>query len=1002
MQSTSATQLATTVEVSITLLGGFGAAAAGEPLPDGAWRLRKGRDLVKMLALANGHRMHREQLMEALWPGRDPAAAANNLNQVVHAARRVIGPHAIELREELLTLHATVDVDEFERGSAQAREAGSAGAYRAALAIYAGELLPENRYEDWVGGRREELEALRRELEEELARLVPGRAPIGTLPTHASSFVGREHELGELAALLRSCRLLTLAGTGGAGKTRLALELARRGEPEYPDGAAFVELAGVQEGRLVVNAAAAVFEVATLPGRSLLEAVIEFLAPRRALLVLDNCEHLLAAGAAFCDELLRAAPGLTILATTREPLRVDGEVVFRVPSLAIPDPERDHDAEELLHYEAVRLLADRAAAAVPGFAVDDDNASDVARICFRLDGLPLALELAAGRLGGLGTSALAERLDDRFRLLRTDSRPAPTRQQTLLATLQWSHDLLTVPEQVLLRRLSVFAGGFVLAAAEDVCVDEQLPTGAIADVLARLVEKSLVSTDGSARIPRYQLLESVRLFAGERLLDAGERERFVRGHALWALALAEREGERGQLDREVANLRAAHNPLSAEQKLRFCVALLPLWLRRIDLEEAHRRFLEALAGAPEPTRERAEALLAVSAIDYRAGALTCGEEHVREAHAITEEPAVRSLRWRTLQRFGEFAIGRDEAAPASKHFEQARRLARREGRAAEEALSLYSLGVARRSAGDLDGAEELIAAAAQSLRSLAGDAGPMLSPLNISDTRPGDASTPPAPRVVFEETLQPFFELSLVGTIPYVLTSQATIARLRGDHAAAHRLLDEARGLFEAGGDERGVAAALVARAYLELATGSASRAHECLERALEMRRRLNDRRGAGMAMVGLGLVGIRSGELELAERQLAAARELFRRAGDRWGLVSSLWRTAELALAREQLQDADEALQAARVVVDTTERRGWIDVTIAMQAEVAALRGEHARSEALFEQARDGYLAAGDAAGVAALERHAQMHGDAAQSRRKAKPRRTAPTTTTIRRRHR
>ncbi len=723
MQATSATQLATTVEVSIKLLGGFVAMAVEGPVGDGAWRLRKGRDLVKMLALAPGHRMHREQLMETLWPGREPAAAANNLNQVVHAARRALGPQAIELRDELLTLRATVDVDEFERGAARAREAPSPAAYRATLAIYTGELLPENRYEDWARVRREQLEELHHELEEELHRLTPGRAPIGTLPTHASCFVGREHELGELAALLHASRLLTLAGTGGAGKTRLALELARRAEHEYPDGAAFVELAGVQEGTLVVNAVAAVFEVATLPGRSLLQAVTEFLAPRRALLVLDNCEHLLAASAELCDGLLRAAPGLTILATTREPLRVDGEVVFRVPSLAIPDPDRDHKAEDLMRYEAVRLLADRAAAAVPGFVVDDDNANDVARICFRLDGLPLALELAAGRLGGLGTSALAERLDDRFRLLRTDSRPAPTRQQTLLATLQWSHDLLTLPEQVLLRRLAVFAGGFELAAAEAVCADEQLPAQAIADVAARLVEKSLVSTDGASRAPRYQLLESVRLFAGERLLEAGERERLVRRHSLWALALAEREAERGQLDREVANLRAAHGPLPAELKLRFCVALLPLWLRRIDLEEAHGRILEALEAVPGSTPERAEALLAVSAIDFRAGALGCGEEHVREAHAIAQEPAMESLRWRTLQRLGDFAIGRDEAGAASQHFEQARRLARHGDRAAEEAVSVYSLGVARRSAGDLGGAEQMISAGAESLRSLAGARG---------------------------------------------------------------------------------------------------------------------------------------------------------------------------------------------------------------------------------------------------------------------------------------
>jgi len=1008
LQQTSTAQLATTGEVWIGLLGGFTAARSGEPLDETRWRLRKGRDLVKMLALAPGHHMHREQAMDALWPDRDPAAAANNLNQVVHAARRVLGPQAIELREELLTLHAGVDVDEFERGAAHARETGSPGAYRAALALYGGELLPENRYEDWARTRREELEELREELEAELGRLPPARAAIGTLPTRTSSFIGREHELGELTALLRSSRLLTLAGAGGAGKTRLALELARRSESEYADGAALVELAGVQEGSLVVNAAAAVFEVASVPGRSPLEGIVEYLAPRTALLVLDNCEHLLAASAALCDELLRGAPRLTILATTREPLRADGEVVFRVPSLAIADPERIYAPEELTRYEAVRLFADRAAAAVPGFKLDDENASDVARICFRLDGLPLALELAAARLGGLGTNALAERLDDRFRLLRTDSRPAPTRQQTLLATLQWSHDLLNAPEQVLLRRLSVFAGGFELSAVETVCADAQLPLETVADVLARLVEKSLVSTDGTSRVPRYQLLESVRMYAGERLAEAGERARFAERHALWALALAEREGDHAGLDREVANLRAAHHSLPPEQRLRYCVSLLALWLRRIDLEEAHKRFTEALEGVPEPVPERAEALLAVSAIDYRAGRLTCGEAHVRESQEIADGLAATGLQsatglqWRTLQRLGEFAIARDMTAVAEKRFELARRLARREGSPAEEAVSVYSLGVARRSVGDLDGAEQLIAASADSLRSLASDGDSILSPLNISETRPGELSAPLTLRNVFEETLQPFLKISLEAALSYVLVNQATIARLRGEHERAHLLLDEADALFGRAGDRRGLAAVLVGRAYLELATRSPGLAREHLEGALEARRQLGDRRGAGMVMVGLGLVGIQGGDLDLAEQQLGQARELFRRAGDRWGLVSSLWRTAELAEVRGRLDDARDALDTARAVVDTTERQGWIDVTTAMQAEVSALRGEDARARALFEQAREGYLKAGHQGAAAEVERVAQRTVKGTQSRRKERARITERAATTNQRRHR
>ncbi|HEY6055607.1 MAG TPA: AAA family ATPase, partial [Gaiellaceae bacterium] len=483
MRGLSAGVLSVIADVTVTLLGGFAAAVDGVAVPDSAWRLKKARELVKLLALAPGHRLHREQAMDVLWRDRGPAAAANNLHQAVHVARRALGADAIEVRDELLSLAAAVDVDLLAQAAAVARRLKTAGAYRAALDLYAGELLPENRYDDWAELRREELAALAAELAEESAALGAER-PFG-LPADASSFVGRSRELAELASLLRRTRLLTLSGTGGVGKTRLALELARGAEPSYEAGAALVELAPLADARLVTEAVAAALDVRALPAQELLDAVVDFLAPRALLLVLDNCEHLLAATARLADTLLRAAPELTIVATSREPLRVAGEVVFRVPSLDIPDPEGSLPPARLLECEAVSLFVERAAAGAPGFALDEANAEDVARICFRLDGLPLALELAAGRVGALGPAAISERLDDRFRLLRTSSHAAPTRQQTLTATLQWSHDLLEPEEAVLFRRLGIFAGGFTLEAVEEVCAGDGLGDHEIADVLAR-------------------------------------------------------------------------------------------------------------------------------------------------------------------------------------------------------------------------------------------------------------------------------------------------------------------------------------------------------------------------------------------------------------------------------------------------------------------------------------------------------------------------------------
>ncbi len=728
------------------------------------------------------------------------------------------------------------------------------------------------------------------------------------------------------------------------------------------------------DARLVPTAVAATFDLGGLPGQQIIDALIDFLAPRSLLLVIDNCEHLLAATTELAGALLRCAPALTIIATSREPLRIPGEVVFRVPSLAIANPEQTLEPRELLRYEAVQLFVDRAASVARGFTLDEGNAVDVARICFRLDGLPLALELAAGRLGGLGPAAIADRLDDRFRVLRALSGASPTRQHTLTATLQWSHDLLQPDERELFRRLAAFAGGFELEAVESVCAGGVLAAEGIADVLARLVEKSLVTADHDfSRERRYGLLETVRLYARERLDESGETSAVVDRHAAWALALAEDERDSRQLEREAANLRVALDTLlerSPPAALRLCVALEGFWMRRIDLVEAQRRLDEALSLAPERTDVRAQALLAAAAIDFRSGVLARGLRHAEESYSVASDIGDPRAQWRALQFLGEFGVASDAADVAIPWLERALELARREGYAAAEAICVYSLGVAQWILGELDRSEELLTQSIELFGALAGSPERIPSPVNIAEIRTSLPDGRAGLRVVFEDTLQPFDEISCDAAVGYVLANQAGIVRGRGDLARARALLDESQARFENADDRTGKAAVLVRRAYLELAGGALPSAREALHQALVLRRELGDRRGLGLALAGLGLIDTRAGDHRSAERHLAEACDIFRRAGDRWGLAGTLWRIADLAFARGSLDDAETALQEARAVLDVTRRDRWIAHTLAGLAEVALLQGDEERGTELLLDARERYAARNDALGVADVER--------------------------------
>ncbi|HEV3091836.1 MAG TPA: helix-turn-helix domain-containing protein [Candidatus Cybelea sp.] len=372
----------------------------------------------------------------------------------------------------------------------------------------------------------------------------PGRlnGALSNLPLSLTSFVGRERELAEIAALVREHRLVTLTGAGGIGKTQTALQAGTILHDELPDGVRFIALATLESPSLIVAAIASALGVKEVPSAPLLDTLLAFLKDRATLLIFDNCEHLVGEAANVAEAILAACPRVRILATSRESLRTAGERTYRLPSLSIPETSavRKLRAAQAAEYEAIALFADRARAADHRFELSDENAPMVGELCRRLDGIPRAIELAAARASLLSVKALTEMLDDRFRLLAGGERTALRRQQTMRATIDWSYDLLTAPEQRLFERLSVFTGGCTLAGATAVCSPEETAHTFVLESLSSLVDKSLVVADLEGREPRYRLLESFREHAREKLVARNEQELVARRHAVACLALAER------------------------------------------------------------------------------------------------------------------------------------------------------------------------------------------------------------------------------------------------------------------------------------------------------------------------------------------------------------------------------------------------------------------------------------------------------------------------------
>jgi non-specific serine/threonine protein kinase len=475
------------------------------------------------------------------------------------------------------------------------------------------------------------------------------------LPPPTTSFFGREQELADLLSLRDTTSLLTLTGPGGVGKTRLALRVAREALAEYTDGVWFVDLAPLGDPNLVPQVALAALGVREQPGQTVQNALPAAIGDRQLLLVLDNCEHLLVACGQLVAALLKACPGARFLVTSREPLGIAGETVYRVPPLPTPDPRVACQPEALLQYASVQLLLQRTAAASGLRSIPDrEDARALSEICWRVDGLPLALELAAARLPALGAAQVAARLDDTFRLLVDGYRDAPTRQQTLRATLDWSYRLLSTPEKRLFTWLAVFSGGWTLEAAEAVCAGDGVEEADVADLLGHLVAKSLVLAEpGLGAVMRYRLLEPIRQYAQQQLTASGESSALRGRHRRWMLALAEQvEAEfhgRGEardlawLDVELDNLRTALDwpaEESTELDLGLHVAgqLWWFWHTRARWQEGRLHLERLLARDGEATSPatRAEALNGLAQLTWAQGSgdLTAARSLYEEALAI--------------------------------------------------------------------------------------------------------------------------------------------------------------------------------------------------------------------------------------------------------------------------------------------------------------------------------------------------------------------------------
>jgi predicted ATPase/serine/threonine protein kinase/Tfp pilus assembly protein PilF len=695
------------------------------------------------------------------------------------------------------------------------------------------------------------------------------------LPHSLTSFVGRRDEMEDVSRLLEQRRLVTLTGAGGCGKSRLAIQIARNVLESVPDGVWLAELASLADPGLLPQRIAGAAGIREEPDRPLIETLRSSFADRTILIVLDNCEHMIPACASVAATLLEAAPGLRLLATSRESLGMDGEVVFRVPPLAVPDPSRGLARHELGRFESVRLFAERATAAKAAFALNDENAAAVAQICARLDGIPLAIELAAARIKVLPISQILRRLEDRFRLLTAGGDALP-HHQTLRATVDWSYDLLSERERTLFDRLSCFAGGVSLEAVESICTGEGMNAEGILDLLANLADKSLVLPEtGVGDSARYHLLETLRAYGAERLDQAGDGEAVSERHALYFLHLAEQsepalsggaESEwLARLEEEHDNLRRAASWFlrsgDGASSLRLAGALWRFWRIHGHLGEGRRR-LESSLGAPatEGARHaRAKALLGAAALARSQSDYVAAARRLEEALPLARDTGNRETAAAVLLEIGNLADDRGERDRAKECYEECLAIRQEAGDRWGTSVVLHNLGVVAQARGEFEEARSYYTRSLEISREL-GWKGGGATTLNALGSIELDMGNHEAARAHHHEALIIHRDLGDRWAVAYSLREQGRALIGLGECAAARSLLTESLATFRELGDR-----VAVVEAVESFATLAASEGRDAEALAL-----------AGTAAAARADLGAPPSEpdRESLERGLSAARE--------------------------------------------------------------------------------------------------------------------------------
>ena len=768
----------------------------GEPAKLGA----RAFDLLIVLVERRERVTSKDELLELVWPGL--IVEENNLQVHISALRKLLGTQAIATipgRGYQFTLLADYTPPTADESPKVERDRPTVQKHLASPPIY-----PNN------------------------------------LPRQLTSFIGRDNEIAAVETLLLRNRLLTLIGSGGCGKTRLSLQVAANAFAQFPDGAWFLELAPLTEPGLMLQAVASTFGLKEEAGKPLGHALTEHLRDKRLLLLVDNCEHLIDACATVVDMLLRQCPDLKILASSRQALGTAGEQTYRVPSLSLPDRDVTQTPQSLLQYESVQLFVDRALLARADFELTKDNAAALASLCCQLDGIPLAIELAAARLGLLSVAEIDRKLDHRFRLLIGGSRTALPRHQTLLSLIDWSYNLLNQAEQLLLQRLSVFAGGWTLEAAEAVCAGEGVAEWEVLDLLTQLCDKSLVVVEQMARSSRFRLLETVRQYARDKREKSADDAAIRTTHCRYFLALAEaaelqlnaagQSESLLQLEAEHENLLASLDwslaAAGAQDVLRLCGALGDFWMMQGRLSEGRewceRVFLKTERQPPSP--ERAKALNAAGTLALYQGDFAAARDLHETALGIAQQLADQQGIRAALSGMGLLALSLGDFSAAQTRNEASLAVAQQMGERRGVATALGNLGAVALSQGDYPAAQALLDRSLAYAREM-GDrwnAALILYRLGLVACFSGDC---PAARKLLEESLAIRREFCDRGGAARALSGLGMVAYDEADFAGSLVLYRESLAIQRTQSDRSVIAISLEGLAEGMAALGDVPRA---------------------------------------------------------------------------------------------------------------------------------------------------------------------------------